>query len=272
MNHQPAIITLTTDLGTNDIYVAAMKGVILGSNPQATIVDITHAVRPQQIEQAVFLTQEAWPFFPKGAVHVVVVDPGVGTQRRALALRTPTAIFVGPDNGVLSAALPEGSRPPEPCLAALPQGYRAVALTNPAYFRHPVSTTFHGRDIFAPVAAHLSLGVPLEQVGEPVSSIFALPPLRALRRPDGSIQGRVLHIDTFGNLITNVYSQDISDPQRTVVEIADRRIVGLSGNYQEGTGPLALLGSSGYLEIAVANGNAARELGVDVGTPVVAKA
>lgn len=268
MNNRPAIITLTTDFGAADVYVAAMKGVILSINRQAAIVDITHAVRPQRVEQAVFLLQEAWPFFPEGTIHVVVVDPGVGTARRALAVKTEAGIFVGPDNGVLSAALPQEIRPPQASPVQLPRGYQAVALTNPAYFHQPVSTTFHGRDIFAPVAAHLSLGVPLAEVGEPVHSVFALPPLRAPRRADGSIHGRVLHVDTFGNLITDIHSQDIGDPLRTTVDIAGRRIIGLSHHYQERPGLLALVGSSGYLEIALPNASAAQELGADVGTPV----
>ncbi len=276
------IITLTSDFGLQDPYVGAMKGVILGINPAAAVVDISHGVRPQAIEQAAFLLGAAWPYFPPGSIHVVVVDPGVGSERRALALRAPEGVFVGPDNGVLSAALPDEAR--EDASGAdgaaevpLPSDHRAVSLNNEAYFRHPVSSTFHGRDIFAPVAAHLSLGVPLEDLGPPVERILALPPFRARRQADGSLAGRVIHIDAFGNLVTDVRLADL--PRRPIVEVESERIEAISTTYRqtparrggEGRGLVAVTGSSGYLEISVAGGSAARYLKADVGVPVVVR-
>jgi len=260
------IVTLTTDFGA-DIYAAVMKGVILGINPRAVVVDITHSVHPQSVEEGAFLTQAAWPYFPQGSIHIAVVDPGVGTERRALALANSSGIFVGPDNGVLSAALLQGARPDEAGPVPVPQGLRAVALTNPAYFRHLVSATFHGRDIFAPVAAHLSLGVPLGEMGEPVEALYALPPFRARRLADGSLVGRVVHIDSFGNLVTDVLGEDLPG-DRIAAEIAGRRVRGLSRAYQGGPEILALVGSSGYLEVAVRNGSAAALLGVGLGAAV----
>ena len=268
------VITLTSDFGLQDPYVASMKGVVLSINPAAAIVDISHSVRPQAIEQAAFLLGAAWPYFPAGSIHVVVVDPGVGTERRALALRTPEGTVVGPDNGVLSPALPDAVREEAPDLGKaaevrLPSGHRAVFLSNEAYFRHPVSSTFHGRDIFAPVAAHLSLGVPLEELGQPVERILALPPFQAERQADGSLAGRVVHIDAFGNLVTDVRCSDL--PLHPVVEVAGERIEGVSTTYGQGRGLVAVGGSSGYLEIAVVGGNAARYLKADVGLPVVVR-
>jgi S-adenosylmethionine hydrolase len=267
------VITLTTDFGLADPYVAAMKGVILAISPQANIVDISHAVRPQAIEQGAFLLASAWPYFPRGSIHVGVVDPGVGTERRALAVRTPAATFVGPDNGLLSPALPDSEREAawghdQPVPVRLPEGYRAVSLANEAYFRQPVSSTFHGRDVFAPVAAHISLGVPLDGLGPPLDEMLVLPPFRARREPDGSLRGRVIHIDVFGNLVTDVRCEDLPAEGPTV-EVADRRIVGLSLTYKRGAEILAVVGSSGYVEIAAPEASAAELLGADLGMPLL---
>jgi len=269
------VITLTTDFGLEDPYVAAMKGVILATNPEATIVDISHAVRPQAIEQGAFLLASAWPYFPNGSLHVGVVDPGVGTERRALAVRTPAATFVGPDNGLLSPALPDEVREAawghdQPVPVRLPAGYRAVSLTNEAYLRQPVSSTFHGRDIFAPVAGHISRGVRLEELGPPVEEMLALAPFRARRQPDGSLRGRVIHIDVFGNLVTDVRCEDLP-AERSTVEVAGQRIVGLSPTYQEGAEIVAVVGSSGYLEIAAPRASAAELLGAALGIPVLVR-
>jgi S-adenosylmethionine hydrolase len=273
MSGPPPIITLTTDFGLRDPYVAAMKGAVLTINPAARLVDVSHAIRPQAIEQAVFVLGAAWPYFPPGAIHVAVVDPAVGTQRRALALRTATATFVGPDNGVLSAALPDDVRAAagdSPALVRLPPGCRAVYLTNERYFRSPVSSTFHGRDIFAPVAGHLSLGAPLKDLGEPVERITALPPFRARRQPDGSLRGRVLHIDTFGNLITDVRVEDLRS-RNAVMEVAGRTVEGVSTTYEPGADLRAVTGSSGYLEIAAPGGSAAALLKAALGLTVVVR-
>ncbi|MBI1884840.1 MAG: SAM-dependent chlorinase/fluorinase [Chloroflexi bacterium] len=264
------VITLTTDFGLADPCVAAMKGVVLSLNPDAVTIDVSHEVRPHSIEQGAFLLACSWPHFPAGSIHVAVVDPGVGTARRALALQTAAGFFVGPDNGVLSAALPDDARAAVSLpsgTAALPEDVRAVALTNERYFRHPVSVTFHGRDVFAPVAAHISLGVPLEELGEPVESVVALPPFRAASQPDGSLVGRVVHIDRFGNVVTDIRQEDL--PAANVeVEIAGRTVAGLARTYGDAKGLVALIGSAGYLELSLPNGNAASALNVDIGAAV----
>jgi S-adenosylmethionine hydrolase len=274
VNRSP-VITLTTDFGLADPYVAIMKGVILSLNPAAAIVDITHQVRPQQVAQAAFLLAQALPYFPPATIHVVVVDPGVGTARRALALVTPEMFLVGPDNGVLSAALPEGTRRqalpgPDSRSVHLPEGYRAVALRPGRYTRRPVSATFHGRDIFAPAASHLSLGVGLEALGPAVRKIQALPPFRAARRFDGSLDGRVMHVDRFGNVVTDVCGEDLQTG-RVEVTIGGQRIEGLARTYEGEPDLKALVGSAGYLEVACRGGSAVERLGVDVGDSVLVR-
>ena len=268
------LITLTTDFGLVDPYVAAMKGVILGLNPQAAVVDVSHEVRPQRLLQAVFITETAWPAFPAGAIHLVVVDPGVGSGRRALVLVTPRGLFLGPDNGVLSAALPEEARPAADeglASVAVPAGCRAFTITNRRYLREPVSATFHGRDLFAPAAAHLSLGLPPEALGDPVQALLALPPLRARRRRDGALQAQVVHIDRFGNVVTDARVEEL--PEGTfVVELAGQSVPGPVRTYAEAKGLTALVGSSGYLEVALPNGSAAGALGVDIGDAVLVRA
>jgi S-adenosylmethionine hydrolase len=270
---QQPIITLTSDFGLADSYVASMKGVILSLNPQAVIVDVTHSVRPQQIEQAAFLLETAIPCFPPQTIHLAVVDPGVGTPRRAIALHTPTATFIGPDNGVLSPALPYHIRSRAANVGArvrLPADIQGTDLTNPSYHANRVSDTFHGRDIFAPAAAHLSLGVALSRLGEPVDQVLALPPFLAARQADGSLAGRVVHIDRFGNLITDIRGTDVGSASVTV-EIHGHRISGIQHAYAAGQGLIALTGSAGFLEIALAGGSAADELSAEIGDPLVVR-
>lgn len=267
----PPIITLTTDFGLSEHYVGAMKGAILSVNPRAIIVDVTHEVRPQRIEEGSYLLGAAWPYFPEGSIHVAVVDPGVGGERRALVLSTPAGYFVGPDNGVLSCALPDSARPRGNRGAAksvrLPEGYVAVAISDPRYMRQPVSATFHGRDVFAPVAAHISLGVEIDSFGERVASILALPLLRAVKKADGSVRGRVIHVDRFGNLVTSIRAVDVGGSDVTV-EIAGKVVHGLASTYGDGDDLVALIDSSGYLEVAFPRGNAAELLYVCLDTPV----
>jgi len=270
----PGIVTLTTDFGLSGPYVGAMKGAILSVNPRATIVDVTHEVQPQRVEEGCFLLGAAWPHFPSGSVHVAVVDPGVGSERRGLALATPAGFFVGPDNGVLSAALPDAARPlgfrgvAKPM--RLPQGYVAVAITNPDHIRQPLSPTFHGRDIFAPVAAHLTLGVEVDSFGERVASVLALPLFRAVRRADGSLAGRVIHIDRFGNLVTSIRAVDIGGNDVTV-EIEGAVLYGLAITYGYGDDLVALIGSNGYLEVALPHGSAAQLLDAGLDAPVTVR-
>ena len=270
-NDAPSVITLTTDFGLADSYAAEMKGVILGLNPRAQIVDISHAVGPQNLLHAVFLTQSAWPAFPDNAIHAVVVDPGVGTSRRAIALATPRGYVVGPDNGVLSAALPDETRPSRQDGVApirLPPGYRAFAITNRRYMRETVSATFHGRDVFAPAAAYLSLGVSAEDLGERLDTILAFPPLQAERRADGTLAGRVLHIDHFGNVVTDARAEDLPTGP-FYVELAGQRVLGPARNYAGAKGLIALVGGSGFLEVAQPNGSAAEALDIRIGEPVL---
>jgi S-adenosylmethionine hydrolase len=259
-----------------------MKGVILGINPSAIIVDLTHQIQPQNITQAGFVLGTSHRFFPHGSIHVVVVDPGVGTQRRALLLVTPTARFLAPDNGVLSPIVqqfwqqanhpPQADPPGELNRVAVPPGCAAYQLTNPQYWLHPVSRTFHGRDIFAPVAAHLSLGTSPETLGQPITELVWLPtPEPACQ--GNTIQGRVVTTDHFGNLITNISDQCLAGADAVQVEIKGRRITRLSRTFHDEeskeAGPLlALVGSHGYLEIALRDGNAAAELMAGPGEPV----
>lgn len=260
------IIALTTDFGLEDGYVGTMKGVILGINPEVAIIDLSHRIAPQDVRQAAYVLAAACPRFPPGTIHVVVVDPGVGSERRAIALETPTARFVAPDNGVLSYILAGlGSNES----GTIPPGCQAVHLNNPRYWLAEVSSTFHGRDIFAPVAAHLSLGVPLEELGEHIEEVVLFPTPRPELRADGMLVGHVIHIDRFGNLITDVKGRSLRPG--SIIEVRGREIQGVSRTYadvKEGE-LLALIGSSGHLELSVRDGSAAQELEARVGDEVV---
>ncbi|MEN9934470.1 MAG: hypothetical protein RLZZ387_1049 [Chloroflexota bacterium] len=261
------IVTLTTDFGLLDGYVGTMKGVILGIAPETRIIDITHSIGPQEIHQGAYIVQTFYPYFPHGTVHMVVVDPGVGSGRRQIALVTPEAMFVGPDNGVLTYAWRDG---------VARWGREALTvyeLTERRYWLQRVSNTFHGRDIFAPVAAQLASGVPPSALGPRLDGLKEA----ALEQPapgrSGELVGRIIHVDHFGNCITNITPEHLSDSGlegRVTVQIIDQRIPGLYRTYAEGTpgSLLALLGSSGRLELAVCNGSAARTLGVGMGDTV----
>jgi S-adenosylmethionine hydrolase len=261
-----ATITLTTDFGLDDAYVAAMKGVILEINPGATIVDISHSIEPQSIRQGAFVFSTAYAYFPQDTVHLIVVDPGVGSQRRAIIIETDNAIFVAPDNGVLSYVVQAytGKRSFRATLTKLPPELQAFEITNPKYWRHPVSSTFHGRDIFAPVAAHISLGTPLNELGQAITSVSVFPLPQPQTDATGNLIGHILHIDHFGNLITDVTSQDLP-PGEYSIQVAGHQIGSLSHSYEQSQGLLALIGSSGRLEIALKGGNAARLLGSKLG-------
>ncbi len=256
----PGIITLTTDFGMSDPYVAAMKGVILSLAPQATIVDICHTVEARNILAAGYILSAAYPFFSPGTVHVAVVDPGVGTSRRPVAVAARGQHFVGPDNGLFSFLLS----------GTLAGSIVAVHLTQEAFWLPDVSATFHGRDIFSPVAAHLLNGVALSALGRllPPSDLVCLEAPRPVPQGDALV-GMVVHVDIFGNLITNIAGDSLSDGSAEVI-IAGHSISGLSRTYGDRPAGelLALVGSSGYLEIAVASGSAAERLGAGSGTPV----
>jgi len=270
------IITLTTDFGYDDAYVAAVKGAILNINPQASIVDVTHSVRPQDILEAAFILNTAYRYFPKQTVHVAIVDPGVGSERRGIILKTASAIFVAPDNGILSYVIDDlfsvESRSVIEQTHGLTEivfktGLEAAAITDPRFWRHPVSPTFHGRDIFAPVAAGLSLGISPYEFGEKISSLHALPVAKPSLDPDGNLVGQVLHVDRFGNLITNIRSNSLTSKD-VAIEVTGQRIQGISDYYAQKEGVMAVVGSSGYLEISLRDGSACDFLGIGVGDEI----
>ena len=250
-----SIITLTTDFGTADGYVGAMKGVILSLAPDVTLVDISHSVPTQDVRHAARVLAAATPFFPSGTIHVAVVDPGVGSERRGIALQTPSAVFVGPDNGLFTAFV--GQR------------VACVALTNSETHRRPVSVTFHGRDVFAPVAAHLANGLPLGELGPPVDDPLTWVSPQPQRLPDGRVRAEIVYVDHFGNLVTNVRQGERGGPGELRVVIGGESLV-LRRTYADvASGALlALFGSDGYLEVAVRDGSAAERLGSGVGTTV----
>jgi S-adenosylmethionine hydrolase len=267
------LIALTTDFGLVDGYVGTMKGVILGICPEVTLVDISHEIRPQAVQQAAYVLSMATPYFPPGTVHLVVVDPGVGSERRPIVVQSERATYVAPDNGALSLVLSQERA----CLAI------HIRITESRYRLPLISATFHGRDIFAPVAAHLACGVEPHEMGDPLplSDLVVLPSLQPKRQPDGTWRGEVLHIDRFGNLITNcrvpippgIASGALVPELQPSIRVGGEQIVGLSHTYADvEPGELvSYVGSSGYLEIAIREGNAAARLGVDVGDPVQIK-
>jgi S-adenosylmethionine hydrolase len=241
-----------------------MKGVILTINPAVQIVDLTHEIGPQNVLEAAFFLKDSAPYFPEGTVHVVVVDPGVGTHRHALCVEVDGHYYVAPDNGVLSL------------VATSEKLLNAVAIEESAYLSASVSATFHGRDVFAPAAAHLSLGVEMSQLGPAVQEMVRFEFPRATVADDGALTGQVVHVDRFGNLITTVDRPALDGLARSsasdTVQIRVRGLVlnGVSRTYNdvpEGT-PLALWGSSDLLEISVNQGNAAERLQATVGDQV----
>ncbi len=273
------IITLLTDFGERDGYVGTMKGVILDIVPHARLIDISHLVDPQDVRQAASIIAEVYHYFPPHTVHLVVVDPGVGSERRAIALKTPRGSFIAPDNGVLTLV-----RRREPAASA-------YVLNNPGYWLPEPSRTFHGRDIFSPSAAYLANGVSLDVLGTPVDDLIDLPLGEPVTAP-GSIRGEVLRIDHFGNILTNItglhwvddhtaachpigLGSDPGEPvyfdaQSVRITIGRITIDSLSQTYsQVSIGQvLALIGSSGELEISINQGNAQEELHVKAGDPV----
>jgi S-adenosylmethionine hydrolase len=267
------IVTLTTDFGYDDPYVAAVKGAILNINPAASIVDVTHSVRPQDILQAAFILNVAYRCFPKQTVHVAIVDPGVGSERRGVILKTSSALFVAPDNGILSYIIDdlfsiEDSSVTEQTQSlteiVFKKGLEAAAITDPRFWRHPVSPTFHGRDIFAPVAAGLSLGISPFEFGEKINSLHIFPVPKPSVDPDGCVVGQVVHVDRFGNLITDIRSNSLPGKNITI-EVAGRRIQGTSDYYAQAEGIIAMVGSSGYLEISLRDGSACDFLDIGLG-------
>ena len=261
------LITLTTDFGQVDAYVAMLKGVILATNAAAHLVDYTHEIEAQKVNQAAYLLHTGYRYFPPGTVHLVVVDPGVGSDRKAIALAAPNWAFVAPDNGVLTYVwhelLADHGR----------DALELVELTESRWWLPNVSTTFHGRDIFAPVAARIAAGVPLNEFGPALAAPVLLPLAAPTQRLDGAWEGRIIHVDHFGNCITNFTRpfldahQAEGSPQISILDQKIERIERTYGDSNWGV-VMALFGSNERLELAVRNGDAARMLGVGVGDPL----
>lgn len=278
------VIALLTDFGLQDGYVGVMKGVILSICPTAQIIDISHHIAPQDIRQGAYVLMTAYRYMPAGTIFVGVVDPGVGTSRKPIAVQTNQGIFIGPDNGLFSYVFGQV------------EVQQAVALQNRQYHLQGISTTFHGRDIFSPVAAHLANGVPLDQIGPALNKSFEKLPLPLLQIEDDHVRGEVLYIDHFGNVVTSIgrlvwgsddmlqlhpqfggtaFSERVTVApffaEAAAVEIAGQSFAPLGLSYmgtQKGS-ILPLINSAGQLELAVNQGSAAEKLGVHIGDPVI---
>ncbi|KPL07210.1 hypothetical protein AMJ86_05235 [bacterium SM23_57] len=247
-----SIITLTTDFGVRDGFPAAMYGVILSVNPQVRIVDLCHAIHPGDIAHGAYILTTVAPYFPAGTIHLAIVDPGVGTKRHILVLRTQEQVFIAPDNGLLGYILQQNP------------DAEVRYLENPKLWLEKPSFTFHGRDIMAPAAARLAMGIPFSEVG-PVANFWEPAPLPPMLKKEQYIQGYVIHIDHFGNLITNIPGEYTG-----TLTIRDHRIETRAQTFSDGTPgePVMLVGSSGCLEIVVKEDSAANLLKVSVGDTV----
>jgi S-adenosylmethionine hydrolase len=255
------LLTLTTDYGTSDQLVATLKGVILKIQPDAQIVDINHSVVPYDVLDGALCIGAAYRYFPSKTVHLVIVDPGVGTERRPILVSANNQYFIAPDNGVLSLIYERE----DPIVVR--------HITSEHYFLRPISATFHGRDVFAPVAAWLAKNWQTEAFGEPITDFtrFALPRPKA---QDGMLRGAVLRVDHFGNLITNFTLEDLPEamrkPSPAKFSVAGKSVKQFVETFAAGPAgePVAIVGSTGFLEIAVNKGNAARVLGVGRGAEI----
>ncbi len=260
-----AIVTLLTDFGAADYFVAAVKGVILTANPNACLVDITHDIPPQDIESAAFTLLAGSAAFPDGTIHLAIVDPGVGSERRAVLIQLGKQFFVGPDNGIFSYVCDReeesGGKP------------KCFHVTNEKFFRQPVSTTFHGRDIFAPVAAALSLGTKPETLGTAITDCVRLPPLHPTHSRDGKLSGRIIHVDRFGNCVTNLRQSDLpaSKIAGLTLRVNGKSITKVQRFFAEAANKetvFAIWGSAGFLELAATNDSAAKILSAKRGDAV----
>lgn len=258
-----AVISLITDFGLRDNFVGVLKAVILRINPAAKIIDICHNINPQDILQAAFLLQSSYQYFPTKSVHLVVVDPTVGSKRKKILVETKNYFFLGPDNGVLSLAL----KAEEPL--------KIIEITNDKYFLKPTSDTFHGRDIFAPVAAYLSKGEPIQKFGQRINSFKTLevPQVKINKQ---ELAGEIIYIDRFGNLISNIDKTTLENfikNKKFKICIKDKMINKISHSYCEskGTKPVALIDSFNYLEIALNSVSAKDYLGIDKGEKIKVK-
>jgi S-adenosyl-L-methionine hydrolase (adenosine-forming) len=257
------LITLTTDFGLTDGYVGAMKGVLYTLCPEANVIDISHAVAPQDIQKGSIVLRDVVGYYPRGAVHVAVVDPGVGTGRRAIVAQAGGQLFVGPDNGVFGPALR---------LLGTDEPPRYWDVSDSPLAPSTRSSTFHGRDLFAPIAAHLALGVPPEELGREITDPVG--PRQAIcQRTDTGLLGQVISVDHFGNLTTNVPAIALGTASHVEVTFPGRTappVSGLFRTYEEGPSgaPMALIGSSGHVEIAICRASAAERLHVLRGASV----
>ena len=277
---QPRVITLLTDFGNQDAYVGIMKGVIAGINPFANIVDICHSISPQDIFSGAYLLYTSYKYFPRKTIHVVVVDPGVGSRRNIICVETKNYFFLAPDNGILSFIVQEER------LKSI------IRVTNSKYFLPSLSSTFHGRDVFAPVAAHLSLGVRSQKMGIKINQLKQLDMPKPVHKKAGQVEGQIIYIDRFGNLISNITKEYLvkrvggqkSDAckkaskekilsQRDTMEttIEKKKIIALSKNYTDVNAgePLVLIGSAGFLEVSINQGNAQRYFKADKGSKII---
>jgi S-adenosylmethionine hydrolase len=250
------IITLLTDFGLRDHFVAVMKGVMLSLNPDLTLVDVSHLIPPQDVFSGAFTLGQAYSWYPPGAIHLAVVDPGVGTERRALAVSAGGHFFVAPDNGLLTYVLRDQ------------ETFVAYEITAEHYFRKPVSPTFHGRDVFAPIAAWISRDIPLHQLGPAVEDPVRLKIPAPVRVQDALIQASILAVDQFGNLITNLMPAEVPNTSRILA--GKREITSFRATYGEGLPDEVFVvpGSTGYLEISVKGGSAASVLNLKSGAQI----
>jgi len=288
--HRPCVITLLTDFGNQDAYVGVMKGVITGINPLANIIDICHNIPPQDVFNAAYLLYTSYKYFPRGTIHVAVVDPGVGSRRDIVCVVTKDYFFLVPDNGILSFII-QDEKPKS-----------IFRITNSKYFLPSPSNTFHGRDVFAPVSAHLSLGAKLRQLGIKINQLKQLDIPKPDYKKTGQLEGQVIYIDRFGNLITNITkeylvkgvggqrsevgmqkSEDRINQRKTTLKelfslcntietvIGKKKIMGLSKTYTDVKPgePLVLIGSAGFLEVSINQGNAQRYFKADKGSKII---
>lgn len=260
MNTNRSLITLTTDFGTCDGYVGVVKGVIAGICDSVRIIDLTHELQAWNIAAGAWIIANSFKYFPDATIHMAVVDPGVGSKRRALAIAAHNQYFIGPDNGLFSDVLNIQSV----------SEVRAYELNVDKYWRSEVSSTFHARDLFAPVAAHLASGITLDQAGTQVdlASLVRLP-LRNLKIKNNRVEGCVVYIDRFGNLITNIGKEYVQNA--ALCQVGKKSVGRIGTTYSSGEvgSPIAFVGSHGYLEIAISQGRADEKLGAEVNTPVL---
>ena len=264
-----SIITLLTDFGTEDAYVGVMKGAILSINPSAVVVDICHYIDPQDVIEAAYLIKSSYRYFPKGTIHIIVVDPGVGGPRSIVAVELSGHTFLAPDNGVLTLLMDEGEMD------------TIVRVENTRYFLDSISLTFHGRDIFAPVGAHISKGVPIEKLGPHLGmqELIRLSIPKPYISDKDELIGTIISIDRFGNCISNINENCLNkfvkngSEKRLEIKIGKTVIKRLSHTYTdvEPKRPLAIIGSFGYLEIALNCDNAGRQLNVEKGDTITLK-